>query len=73
MATKSTENKDTEMATQEDHYPLTLDEFCQRLSTTDRRVELIGAFEHMEKRAGHLKDIETAYRSRYEKFVNQPV
>lgn len=52
--------------------PLTLDEFCIRLSQTDTRVELIGAFNSVEKRAGHFKDFESAYQSRFTAFVNQP-
>lgn len=78
MATKSTENTEAEnkeagVVWQEDHYPVTLDEFCRRLSTSDRRVEMIGAFEHVEKSAGRTKDTESAYRGRYEEFINQPV
>lgn len=53
-------------------FPLTLDEFCSRLSTTDKRVELIGAFHHGEKVAGRSKDAESAYAARFAEFVNQP-
>jgi len=51
---------------------LTLTEFCTRLSETNRRVPLIGAFEFTEKSAGRVKDTEAAYKERFEAFVNKP-
>lgn len=56
----------------EAEFPLTLTEYCTRLSTTDRRVELIGAFEHTERVAGRNSDVETNFASRYAAFANQP-
>lgn len=53
-------------------YPLTLSEFCARLSTNDKRVELIGGFEFSERVAGRFKDVESAYLARFNKFINQP-
>lgn len=53
-------------------FPLTLNEFCTRLSATDKRVELIGAFEHAERVAGRAKDTEPAFAARFTAFVNQP-
>jgi hypothetical protein len=52
---------------------LTLDEFCLRLSKSDKRVELIGAFHYTEKAAGRFKDAEQNYQTRFEAFVNKPV
>lgn len=52
--------------------PLTLTEFCIRLSKTEKRVELIGAFEHSERVAGRGKDTQESYAERYKKFLNQP-
>ena len=52
---------------------VTLDEFCVRLSSSDRRVELLAAFHFVETRSGHFKDAESAYQSRFEAFVNKPV
>jgi hypothetical protein len=52
--------------------PLTLDEFCIRLSASDARVELIGGFHHTEAVAGRSKDVESAFRARFDEFVNQP-
>lgn len=52
--------------------PLTLDEFCIRLSQVDRRVELIGGFHSVEILAGHFKDFESTYKSRFTAFVNKP-
>lgn len=55
-----------------DEFPLSLDEACARLSATDKRVEMIGAFHYSERAAGRLKDLESAYRDRYAAFVNAP-
>lgn len=56
----------------EQEFPLALNEFCARLSATDRRVELIAGFHHQEVAAGRTKDLESAFRARFEAFVNQP-
>jgi len=53
-------------------FPLTLNEFCSRLSATDKRVELIGGFEHTERFAGRMKDVQSAYSDRFTAFANQP-
>lgn len=52
--------------------PLSLNEFCIRLSTTDKRVELIGGFEHSERVVGRMSDTAEAYAERYAAFINQP-
>lgn len=52
---------------------LTLLEFCQRLSSVDKRVELIGAFHYAETTAGTVKDLEAAFNSRFVVFLNKPV
>lgn len=54
--------------------PLTLDEFCMRLSSPERRVgvAIIGGFYSVERLAGHFKDFESAYQSRFTAFVNKP-
>ena len=54
-------------------FPLTLDEFCTQLSTTDKRVESIGAFYATEKAAGRTKDTAPAYSGRFAAFLNQPM
>lgn len=51
---------------------VTLTEFCMRQSQTDRRVEMIGAFEFDETRSGRQKDFESAYAARYQAFCNKP-
>lgn len=51
----------------------TLDEFCTRLSQTDKRVEMIGAFHAQERQAGRTKDVASAFTARYQSFCNQPV
>lgn len=52
---------------------LTLDEYCLRLSKTDKRVELIGAFHFTEKAAGKTKDTESAFAQRLAAFATKPV
>lgn len=51
---------------------LSLSEFCTRLSSSDRRVELIGGFERAERIAGRVKATESAYAARYAAFLSQP-
>lgn len=63
---------DVSVATEPSEFPLTLDEFCSRLSATDKRVELIGGFHSVEKAAGRVKDLESAYVARFTDFINQP-
>jgi hypothetical protein len=53
-------------------FPLSLSEFCSRLSATDKRVELISAFHHDETAAGRSRDGEAAYRARFDAFVHRP-
>lgn len=54
-------------------FEITLDEFCTRQSRNDKRVELIGAFFHVETVAGRVKGTESTYAGRYAAFANQPV
>ena len=63
---------DASAAAAPDAFPLAIDEFCARLSISDRRVELIGAFHTVEKAAGRVKDLESAFAERFAAFVNQP-
>lgn len=51
---------------------LTASEFCMRLSRTDKRVEMIGAFHHSEKSSGKVKDTESAFQARYAAFLVKP-
>lgn len=52
---------------------ITLDEFCQRKSRADKRVELIGGFHHNERQANHVKDSEANFEIRFAAFINKPV
>jgi len=65
--------KEPEIVQNAAEFPLTLDEFCARLSASDKRVETIGAFYAVEKAAGRIKDTESAYSERFAAFVNHPV
>jgi hypothetical protein len=52
---------------------ITLDEFCKKLSLTDKRVELIGGFYHrmrFEKRVA--KASFDQFQDHYNKFCNAP-
>jgi len=51
---------------------VSLKRFCIDLSVSDRRVELIGGFEHTERVAGRLLDTKEAYAQRYADFANAP-
>lgn len=52
---------------------VTLQEFCTRLSAVDKRVELIGGFHYTEVAAGHVKDLDSEFQSRFTVFANKPV
>jgi hypothetical protein len=56
----------------ETEIPLTIDEFCTSLSIADRRVEMIGAFNSVEKQAGRVKDTRSAFKNRFQAFINAP-
>ena len=51
--------------------PLSLDEFCRRLSLQDRRATLIGGFHLVMRRAGRLKDTDAAYRAAFSQFIKE--
>lgn len=55
-----------------DDFPLTLDEFCARLSTTDKRVSLIGGF-HVHCRVKQMVQAREAdFRREYHAFAGLP-
>ena len=54
-------------------FPVTLHEFCARLSKSVKRPELLGAFEHTERVAGRITDTDEAFRARFDAFINKPV
>lgn len=66
---KAADAAEPEVSTAEE---LTLNEFCTRLSITDRRVELIGGFHRAETLAGKVKDTEDAFSARFVEFCNAP-
>jgi hypothetical protein len=71
-ATQPEEVAVPEQLTEPSEFALTLEEFCSRLSTTDKRVELIGAFAHEETRAGRIKGLASEYEARFRAFVTKP-
>jgi hypothetical protein len=52
---------------------ITLEEFCTRLSMSDKRVELIGGFNYTETAAGRIKDAESDFQARFTAFTTKPV
>lgn len=70
--TETTEVVAADVAPAETGVPMTLDEFCIRLSVKDKRVELIGGFEHVERLAGRVKDTADGFGKRFADFINQP-
>ena len=50
---------------------ISLEEFCIRLSSIKKSVELIGGFESDEIRAGRLRDTQEAFDIRFEAFANR--
>ena len=52
---------------------LTLDEFCTRLSKTDRRVELIGGFYADAKKRGQHKDVDVGFLRAFAEYADRPV
>lgn len=66
------QNGENNQAPEEASPELTLTEFCIRLSETDKRVELIGAFESEERAASRVKGKASDYADRYQKFINKP-
>ena len=53
-------------------FPILLQDFCTGLSMSDRRVELIGGFEHQERTAGRVSDLPAAFAVRFAAFATQP-
>lgn len=49
--------------------PLSLDEFCRRLSLEDRRTVLIGGFHLKMRQAKRGKDTDAAWRAAFDQFV----
>lgn len=64
---------DTAAAEAPADFELAIDEFCARKSTTDRRVELIGAFHAQEVAAGRIKARAAAFEARFVAFEQMPV
>lgn len=53
----------------QDAFQITLQEFMQKLSQRDNRVELINAFYYTERQAGHIKDFESVFQARFIAFT----
>lgn len=70
---KTTQTPETEVESRDTANDITLVEYCQRKSRSDKRVELLGGFHHSETAAGHAKDSEAAFEARFEAFIHKPV
>ncbi len=53
-------------------FPLGLDEFCARLSATDKRIELIAGFHADATRAGTVTDTDNGFRALFAAFAIRP-
>lgn len=53
-------------------FPITLQEFCTRISVNDKRVELIGAFYTTMLAAGNISATQTEFADKLEQFAKQP-
>lgn len=53
-------------------FPQSIDEFCSTLSQTDKRVELIAAFNKAQKRAGNRKNYSNIFSMMFTAFVSNP-
>jgi hypothetical protein len=53
-------------------FPLSIDEFCAQISLTDKRVEMIAAFNKAQKRAGNRKNYANFYAMQFAAFVSIP-
>ncbi|ENE5752093.1 hypothetical protein ACFLMW_003840 [Salmonella enterica] len=72
---KSTKTASAEVMTKAEaaaEFPQSLQEFCTRLSLTEKRHALIAGFHYTEKAAGRLSDQPSAYAKRYAEFLNTP-
>jgi hypothetical protein len=72
MSEETNTQSELPVATAEESAPparISLQQFCTELSASDRRVEMIGAFHHSEKRAARMYDTSDAYASRYDAFT----
>lgn len=64
--------KAADPAPQPDNFPMSLDEYCTRLSARDKRVELIGGFHSSSRRAGTLTGTEAQFDALFQSFVSRP-
>lgn len=61
-----------DVAAAPDEFPQSLRDFCCDLSLSDKRVEMIAAFDADERAAGRLSDLPSQYRTRYQAFCVRP-
>lgn len=62
-----------ETASVVDNFAISLDEFCQRLSTKKVSSEMIGGFHHAQRVVGNVKGKDAAFSAAFASFVKQPV
>lgn len=54
-------------------FDVTLEEFCEQLSSSITKPELIGGFYHQTKKRGFLKGSTAAFKEQFDAFKNQPL
>lgn len=74
MPTKTLDSETPQAAgvVQEAQIPLSIDEFCQRLSATSKRVALIGGFNAWAKANKLEKDVESVFQAAWTRFISLP-
>jgi hypothetical protein len=68
----SKDSKTAATAAGETAIPLSLHDFCIRLSETEKRVELIAGFEADERSNGRKKDTAANFAVRFQAFLSKP-
>lgn len=54
-------------------FEITLDEFMQKLSMRDKRVEMVNAFYFTEKQKGSIKALESEFQAQFVDFTNMVI
>lgn len=72
MATKAEKQIEAPAQPDNSNFPITLQEFCTRISVTDKRVELIGAFYTTKLAAGVTNAVQADFAAMLNEFANQP-
>ena len=73
MARNKDEDAPVLGASEQQEFPLGIEEWCTQVSRNDQRVEMLGAFCAAERAAKRVKDLPSAYAARLTAFASAPV